>query len=142
MSAQVPECSSAQVPFECSSPLQVPSKCPRVPSNCPSSARVPQVPKCFECPSVLQVPKFLKCLKCPSSQVPLVPYCARALQVPWVLWVSKWPCAQLLFKWLKCWGAMSASAVWVPECLEHLESLNKSVNQPISQLIYNAGSVS
>ena len=121
--------------------------------------RVPRVPKClsvrvFKCPSSAKCQSALRvsdCLKYPSAQAPFeypsvpnaqvlwVPECWCALQLPWV------PECPLVDT--SALGTRRTLEVpWVPECLECLERISASVNhlfsQPVSQLVYNADSVS
>ena len=136
----------------------------RVPFKCPS-AQVPdwpstQVPWKPECPSAFWVPE---CFKCPSAQVPWLPECPSALRVPRVPWVPEFSSiawvpqvpkcpsplsssAQVLFECPITLNGLSSSGVRVSKCLLCLEGRGASVSwlisQPVSQLVYNVGSVS
>ena len=113
---RMPECPSAQFPW-------VP-ECPK----CPSSVRVPQVPKCtsLEWPST-QAP--FECPSAPSAQVlgvltcPLSALCALSARIPF--------------------DCLNWSSARVPWGLERISaSVSQSVTLPVSQLVYNADSVS
>ena len=103
-------------------------------------------------PRVPWVPKYQVPFKCLSAQVPWVPECPSALQMPECL---KWPSNARVPQVTKCPNALSARVpkcpssprvLWVPQVFEYLESPSASVSQLVSQrviqLVYNADSVS
>ena len=116
--------------------LSLLNKMSRVPPllKCPLSARVP---KCLECSSA-QV--LFECPSTSGSQVLECPKCSSALSAG-VLTCSS---STLSARVPKC--PSSALSAQVPECLGCLErpsaSISKLVSQPVSQLVYSAGSVS
>ena len=113
-STWVPEWQSAQVPkcLECTRAL--------VPFECPSAASA-QMSGVLQCSRALRVPECPRALRVPW--VPWVLECSRYLRVPWV---PEYPSTIRMPK------NSSARVPWVPQ----------SVSLSVSQLVYNAGSVS
>ena len=119
---RVLECPSAQV-LKCLSSVQV----PKFPSTL--SARVPELPSALstwvpKCHSSTRVPLVPKSLECSSVKVPFecLEY-QSALRVPQVLESPS------------TLNVLSASDVWMPECLDCLESRSASVSQLVSQAV-------